>query len=315
MIIARSLTEVSRDPRSVVTVGTFDGVHLAHREIIREVVQRAKMCEGRSVVVTFDPHPKEVVGDRGVMLLTTVEERIHQIAGLGIDLLVLVTFTYEFSRQSARDFYQGTIRDRLGVNEVIVGYDHMFGRDRGGDIEELVRMGREFSFSVFAVQPVSVEGEVVSSSLIRRMLLAGDVGRARRFLGYPYALRATVVRGDGRGARIGFPTANLDPLSGNKLVPGNGVYLVGVTIGNERHVGMMNIGVRPTVTAGSVRTLEVHIIDFDRDIYGQELGITFFSKIREERKFGSAEELIEQLQKDKNETLKYSASLTRGHRT
>jgi riboflavin kinase / FMN adenylyltransferase len=316
MIVARSLDDVARDPRSVVTVGTFDGVHLAHREIIREVVQRAKMCEGRSVVVTFDPHPKEVVGEKKepVLLLTTVDERIQHIAGLGIDLLVLLTFTYDFSRQSAREFYQTAIRDRLGVNEVIVGYDHMFGRDRGGDIEELVRMGREFSFSVFAVQPVSVEGEVVSSSLIRTILLNGDVERGRRFLGYPYGLRGKVVRGDGRGRTLGFPTANLSPVSESKLVPANGVYLVAVTVGDERHAGMMNIGVRPTVTAGTSRTVEVHLAEFDRDIYGEELGVTFLSRIREERRFGSREELVAQLHKDKEETLRYSA-LARAHRT
>lgn len=303
MIVVRSVDGIRRDPGSVVTVGTFDGVHLAHAEIIREVVTRARMKEGRSVVVTFDPHPKEVVGPPGrpVELLSTIEERIDLIGAMGVDILLVLRFTYEFSRISPGDFYRTYIVEGTGVDEVIVGYDHMFGRDRAAGINELVGMGKQFGFSVFAVHPFTVDGETVSSTLIRTALASGDVTRAARFLGRPYEVSGTVVRGDGRGRTIGFPTANIRPSSGAKINPSHGVYAVGVRIGNEQHRGMMNIGVRPTVAAVPAETLEVHLFDFDRDIYGEEVTVSFLRRLRDERKFGSLADLVEQLGKDRDE--------------
>ena len=225
MIVARSLAGAGNDRGSVVTVGTFDGVHLAHAEIIREVVTRARMREGRSVVVSFDPHPKQVVGKGGeaVELLTTIDERIELIRALGADVLLLLEFTYAFSRISPEEFYRTYIVEGTGVDEVIVGYDHMFGRDRAAGIDELVRMGKRFGFSVFAVHPFAVAGETVSSTAIRSALARGDVDTAAVFLGRPYALEATVVPGDGRGKTLGFPTANLRPVSPLKIVPADSV--------------------------------------------------------------------------------------------
>ncbi len=312
MQVARSIEEVSKDANSVVTVGTFDGVHLAHQEIIREVVHRAQMKEGRSVVVTFDPHPKEVVGRFAdpIHLLTTMDERIELLRGLQIDILLILHFTYEFSRQSARAFYERYLVHGTGVSEVVVGYDHMFGRDRQGTIEELVRMGKEFDFSVFAFHQYTVNGEVVSSTQVRRALLAGDVDKARAFLGRPYSLRGTVIVGDRRGKTIGFPTANLNPQGANKLIPARGVYLVGVTLEGEHRYGMMNIGVRPTLTDGMRQTMEVHLFDFDQDIYGKELTVRFLKRLRDERKFASLEELAAQLDADKAHSLKLIAELS-----
>ena len=303
MNIARSVQETGRDPGSVVTVGTFDGVHLAHAEIIREVVSRAKMREGRSVVVTFDPHPKQVVGPAGrpVELLSTIGERIDLIGTLGVDILLVLEFTYAFSRISPRDFYCTYIVDGTGVDEVIVGYDHMFGRDRTAGIDDLVKLGKEFDFSVFAVHPFTVEGVTVSSTVIRNALGAGDVEKAARFLGRPYSLGGTVVRGDGRGRTIGFPTANIHPGSPSKIVPAHGVYAVGVRLGNEQYYGMMNIGFRPTVATVSRETLEVHLFDFDRDIYGEQVAVSFLRRLRDERKFDSLSDLVEQLGKDREE--------------
>ena len=303
MIIAHSLKETPRDLSSVVTVGTFDGVHRAHAEIIREVVNRAEMREGRSVVVTFDPHPKQVVGPAGrpVELLSTVEERVELIGMLGVDILLVIEFTYGFSRISPRDFYRTYIVDGIGLDEVIVGYDHMFGRDRAAGIDELVKMGKEFDFSVFAVHPFTVEGETVSSTVIRKALGVGDVERAARFLGRPYSFSGTVVKGDGRGKTIGFPTANIIPASTLKIIPARGVYAVGVRVGNERRYGMMNIGVRPTVTADPGETVEVHLFDFDRDIYGQQLTVSFLRRLRDEKKFDSLSDLVEQLGRDREE--------------
>ena len=309
MKVARALGEVQRDLNSVVTVGTFDGVHLAHREILRDVVSRARSRKGRSVVVTLHPHPKEVVASTkgAVKLLSTLEERVALMAEMGVDLLFVVNFTFEFSRLTPREFYRTYVVNGVGVSEVIVGYDHMFGRDRQAGIEELLRMGQEFEFSVFAVHPFTVEGETVSSTLIRRALMAGDVERARRFLGYPYRLGGTIVPGDGRGKSIGFPTANIMLENDRKVVPGNGVYAVGVRLGEWQYHGMLNVGVRPTFAQDGGRTIEVHIFDFSRDVYGERVEVEFLGRLRDERKFANVEELINQLGKDKEQSLRVIA--------
>jgi riboflavin kinase/FMN adenylyltransferase len=240
MIVARSITEIKLEKNSVVTVGTFDGVHRAHQEIVREVVHRARRIEGRSVVVTFDPHPKEVVGKFSVPihLLTTVDERIALFDALKVDVLLVIRFTVEFSQQRSHEFYERYLVKGTGVSEVVVGYDHKFGSNRQGGTEELVRMGKEFDFSVFTFHPYSVNGEIVSSTQVRRALAAGDVVKAEAFLGRPYSFRGTVVTGDGRGKTIGYPTANIVLESEMKLVPANGVYVVTVELEGENVFGI-----------------------------------------------------------------------------
>jgi riboflavin kinase/FMN adenylyltransferase len=306
MIIARSIDEITYQKNSVATVGTFDGVHLAHREIVREVTNRAKIREGRSVVITFDPHPKEVVpSPKGgeVRLLSTVEERLSQMEILQVDMVFVIPFTNEFSRLSPREFCQRYIVSGTGVSEVVVGYDHMFGRGRAAGIDDLMRLGKEFDFSVFAVHPFTVEGEPVSSTTIRRALASGDLDHARKLLGYPYGMSGKVVRGDRRGATIGFPTANITPNSLRKMIPARGVYVVGVDVGGRSMFGMMNIGVRPTVSAGLSETMEVHVFGFSGDLYGETLRITFLKRLRDEQRFGSVAELVEQLGKDREAAL------------
>lgn len=307
MIVARSLAEITRDPSSVVTVGTFDGVHRAHQEIIREVVNRARMQEGRSVVITFEPHPKEVVGsgDQPVMLLTTLQERVDLIRRMNVDLLFIINFTREFSRIGAEEFYRKYVAERIGVSEVVVGYDHMFGRDRAAGIEELVRMGQELNFSVSAVHQFRLEGEVVSSTLIRNAIAAGDVERAAKFLGYAYTMQGIVVHGDGRGKTMRYPTANIAPRAERKMVPGRGVYLVSLVLRDTRRYGMMNIGVRPTVAPGGSLSIEVHIFGLSEDLYDEAVEVTFLRKLRDEQKFASLEELTRQLDKDKETSLRY----------
>lgn len=307
MIVIRSLAEITKDTGSVVTVGTFDGVHLAHQEIIREVVNRARMQEGRSVVVTFEPHPKEIVGsgEQPVMLLATLQERIECIQRMNVDILFVINFTYEFSRISAEEFYRKYVVEGIGVGEVVVGYDHMFGRDRAAGIEELVRMGQGLNFSVSAVHQYRVEDEVVSSTLIRNAIASGDVNHAAKLLGYTYAMRGTVVHGDGRGKTIGYPTANIKPVSDRKIIPGRGVYLVGVLLHDKRWYGMMNIGVRPTVTSGANLSMEVHVFGLSEDLYGEPVEVTFIRKLRDEQKFASLEQLMQQLNKDKETSLRY----------
>ncbi len=307
MIVVRSIDELKREKNSVVTVGTFDGVHLAHQQIVREVVHRARMKEGRSVVVTFDPHPKEIVGDqtKPVALLTTLEERIELLQKQSVDLLLVIEFTFEFSRLKSHEFYDRYLVKGIGVNEVVVGYDHMFGRNREGTTEDLVRMGQEFGFSVIALQQYVVDGEVVSSTRVRQAIEFGDIGGAKKFLGYDYQLQGTVVQGDGRGRTIGYPTANIEPDSSKKLIPAKGVYLVGVHLGGMKYFGMMNIGMRPTVTEGMQQTIEVHLFNFDQDIYGRRPVISFLKRLRDEQKFASLQDLVSQLGADKATSLRY----------
>lgn len=306
MKIVRDLQGVARDKNSVATVGTFDGVHRAHQEIIREVVNRARMREGRSVVITFDPHPKEVVASpKGeVRLLSTMEERIALFEKLKVDLLFSIPFTPQFSRLSSHEFYSRYVVNGIGVSEVVVGFDHMFGRDREAGIGELVKMGQEFDFSVFAVHPYTVDGETVSSTRIRRALASGDLLRAEKMLGYPYRLSGRVVRGDGRGKKIGFPTANISPDSFRKIVPARGVYVVAAEARGGRWYGMMNLGVRPTVTAGVAETLEVHLFDFSGELYGETVTVTFLRRLRDERRFAGVEELVRQLGRDREDALR-----------
>ena len=304
---------MSRDQNSVVTVGSFDGVHLAHREIIREVVHRARMSEGRSVVVTFDPHPSAVVrrGHGPVSLLTTLDERIELIGSMQVDILCIIEFTAEFSRLSPHEFYQSCIVDGIGVNEVVVGYDHMFGHERGAGVHDLIRMGKEYNFSVFAAHPVKVGGVTLGSTVIRKALLDGDVEAAAELLGYHYHVRGEVARGDGRGKSLGFPTANVTVLDPRKLIPGKGVYLVGVSRGDSETFGMMNIGSRPTMTDGSVQTIEVHVFDLQEDIYGEVLDLQVLKRLRNEQRFSTREELILQLKRDREESMKLINELKR----
>jgi riboflavin kinase/FMN adenylyltransferase len=270
------------------------------------VVRRAKARSARSVCFTFDPHPKEIVGKGGylVEILTTMEERILLFEELGFDLAVVLHFTYEFSRQTPREFYEKYIVNGVGITEEVEGYDHMFGRDREGGIEEMKRIGNEFGFAVTILPPFTVDGEVISSTKIRHLLREGDVRRAARYLGREYALEGTVIRGVGRGVVLGFPTANLEPVSGKKLVPRDGVYFVRVLLGKEGYFGMMNIGNRPTFETDHVRTIEVNIFDFDQAIYGERLRIQFLQRIRDEIRFATAAELVQRMQLDRAECLR-----------
>lgn len=303
MIVARRLEEVVFDRASIVTVGTFDGVHLGHQAIIRELVARAESSSARSVVVTFDPHPKEIVGTSPVHVLAAPDERVAKFRELGVGMTFVITFTYEFSRLTSREFFEQYMVRGVGVSEIIVGHDHMFGRDREAGFAELQKMGASAGFTARAVEPVTVGGKIVSSTAVRRMLVRGDVGEAARFLGREYSVRGTVVRGDGRGKSLGIPTANIAPEFASKLIPANGVYAVRVGMPGAERFGMLNIGVRPTFGPKDERTLEVNIFDFDGDLYGSTLELRFLHRLRDEQKFASVEALVGQLQKDRSDAL------------
>jgi len=301
MNLARQIKEIPFNKNSTITVGTFDGVHLAHQKIIKEVVALAKKRNGRSVVVTFEPHPREVVGnvDTKIQLLTTLRERQELCDQLGVDWFVVISFDKAFSNQSFRDFYVTYLIGGIGMNLVVEGYDHHWGRNREGTIESLMQLGKEFEFDVVNIEQFIYKGNPVNSSIIRDELNRGMVEDAAELLGRPYALRGKVVAGDGRGRLLGYPTANIELDSQKKLIPDNGIYFVKVHIGTDMYFGMASIGVRPTFHTTDKRTIEVNILDFDKDIYGCDLQIGFLRRMRSEFKFDTAEQLIQQMHKDK----------------
>ncbi len=302
---ANLLSEIQYDKNSVVTVGSFDGMHLAHQEILREVVQRAIRRNGRSVLVTFEPHPREIVGSqKGVPILTTLAEKQEVANELGLGLFFTIAFDYKFSRLTAREFYLDYLVNGIGVGEIVEGYDHHFGRDREGSIQEMLRLGKEFGYSSVAVKQFFVNDRIVNSTAIRDFLADGDVESPKSLLGRSYTLDGTVVEGDKRGRTLGFPTANIQPLSPKKLIPKNGIYFVGVRLGGRWYSGIASIGVRPTFGPHGDRILEVHILNFEQEIYGAELRVALHKRLRDEIKFESAEKLVQQMKLDKEESLR-----------
>ncbi|HZV13619.1 MAG TPA: bifunctional riboflavin kinase/FAD synthetase [Candidatus Kapabacteria bacterium] len=291
--------------RSVVSVGTFDGVHRAHQEIVQIMQEEQKRVGGTTCVVTFDPHPQEVLHSRPheVRLLTTIEERLALLERYGVEVAVVLRFSKEFSQTPPEVFIENIIVRQLGAAYFVVGHDHGFGKGRKGDIELLQSLGEKFNFGVRAVDALIIDSEPVSSTRIRLAIESGDIPEANKLLGREYELHATVAHGDERGRTIGFPTANLVPLSPRKLIPADGVYAVRVKVDGKRYNAMMNIGVRPTLTAGLQHTIEAHILGFDGMIYGEQAEVAFVQRIRSEKKFDSVEQLIVQLKQDRAECL------------
>jgi riboflavin kinase/FMN adenylyltransferase len=289
---------------AVVTIGTFDGVHLGHRTIIRQLVSESRRVDGESVIITFHPHPRKVVRENAdkTELLTSVEERALLMGELGVDNLVVVPFTREFSEQSPEEYIQSFLYERFKPKVVIIGYDHRFGKERAGDYKLLEEYSAKGLFDLKEISQQVIAESAISSTRIRQALKHGDVMLANELLGYDFFFEGIVTRGDQRGRTIGFPTANLQIMSEDKLVPANGVYAVQVQKiepGSSKALskGMMNIGVRPTVD-GTKKTIEVHLFDFDGDLYGTKLRVHLKRFLRPEIKFSSLDDLKEQLAKD-----------------
>jgi riboflavin kinase/FMN adenylyltransferase len=297
-----TLDQVNVDSNSVVTVGTFDGVHAGHRSLLQNLVSKAVELNCRSVVVTFDPHPREILqpGSQGIGLLTSLEERAELLGQLGVDLMVVIPFNRDFSLLSSEDFLREIIFKKIGLKAFIIGYDHHFGKDRLGDKSTVEQLGKDLGFSVDVIEAREINQVIVSSSLARRSLIHdGDTHLVKEYLGRSYQLTGIVVYGDGRGRTIGYPTANVRLLHSRKIIPKDGVYAVWVDIDTRRYAGMMNIGKRPTFGLQDEKSLEVHLFDFNEDIYGKRICIHFESRLREEIAFESVEALKDQLNKDK----------------
>lgn len=283
---------------TVVTVGTFDGVHLGHWEVLQEIRTRSRETGRRGVLVTFHPHPLEIVKpDVAPLLLTTPDEKKEILAESGLDYAVFVRFTPELSRYSPERFVKEILVDLLGVRELVIGYDHGFGKDRSGDADTLRRMGRKLGFEVDVVAPVPMGDGPVSSTRIRKAVAAADMEEARKGLGRPYSIRGVVVRGEGRGRDLGFPTANLRMGSAGKLLPPAGIYAVRGVLRGMVRPGALHLGPRPTFE-GSAPSIELHLMDYEGDLYGDEVRVDFVKHLREIRPFDSVQGLVEQMRED-----------------
>ncbi|MCE1166003.1 MAG: bifunctional riboflavin kinase/FAD synthetase [Bacteroidetes bacterium] len=306
MVIYRNLDKSHYDRNSIITVGTFDGVHLGHMEIISKVCELKRQGKFRSVVVTFDPHPQLILRNKGhkIQLLSTIEEKIETFEKLGIDVLYILPFTRELAETHAEDFLVKYLVNGIGLSHLVLGFDHSFGKNREGNFETLSSLTGKYGFEVHKVEEFKGDTSI-NSTTIRKLLLEGDLKHAARLLGYDYSFTGTVVRGDRRGSTIGFPTANVHVEEEHKLIPKNGVYAALAEVEGGIYKGMMNIGHRPTVSSGQDIFIEVNLFDFDKDIYGKRIRVIPKKFIREERKFGSLDELVGQLNKDKTECINF----------
>jgi riboflavin kinase/FMN adenylyltransferase len=289
---------------AVITIGTFDGVHQGHQQILAQMKVEAARVNGETVIITFHPHPRKIVssvpGD--IKLINTLAEKIILLEQAGIDHLVVIPFDHAFSNQSADDYIRDFLFKYFKPSVIIIGYDHRFGKGRTGDYHLLEQYGRELGFEVKEISEEMLNQVVISSTRIREALLNNDIDTANHFLGYPYFFEGIVVEGNKIGRTIGFPTANMHVSSEEKLIPANGVYAVSISMDAETFTGMMNIGVRPTVD-GKKRVIEVNIFNFDRDIYGKKLAIRIVKFLRGEVKFNGLDELKAQLNADRTNAM------------
>ncbi len=288
----------------VVTAGTFDGVHLGHREIIRRLKTRAEEFDGESLLLTFDPHPRIALkkDDDRLRLLNTNEEKAALLDELGLGHLLIIPFTTDFAKQTQQEFVESFLVSQLHIRHLVVGFNHRFGAGRQGDFESLRSFAGRFGFTVEQVERKDEDQLTVSSTQIRNAIASGDLAAANRMLGAPYRMIAEVIHGRNDGHKLGFPTANLKPDHPFKLLPANGVYAVKVRIGIHWFEGMCNVGIRPTFGGTEVIT-EVNIFNFDASLYGQRIMVSFIDKLRDERRFNSMEELVTQLHIDRQQAI------------
>jgi len=302
MQIVRSLDVFNESNPIVLTQGTFDGVHQGHQKILKRIVTRARQINGKSVLLTFYPHPRLVLypEDNKLRLITGIDEKAKLLESFGLDYLVILPFTKELSRFTPFGFIRDVLVKQLHISTIIIGYDHRFGKNREGSFEDIVKYSGEFGYDVEQISEQDINDCIVSSSLIRKSLLEGDLEQANDFLGRPYSISGTVIEGRNVGSQIGFPTANIGGLEAYKLIPKLGVYAVQVVLKEKTWNGMLNIGTRPTFKLGEM-SIEVHIFDLSEDIYGQEIEILFVKRCRDERKFENSEALVTQLRADEQE--------------
>ena len=304
MKIYRSIEDYDEDKRSVVTIGTFDGIHLGHQKILSRLIKSSKNKDLNSVVLTFFPHPRIILNKYNeVKMIDTLDEKIIHLNEIGIDSLVIHPFDKNFSLLSANQFIKDFLVDKLKIKHIIIGYDHRFGKGREASVTDLKNYADDYDFTVEEIKAQEIEKITVSSTKIRNSINQGDIKTTEKYLGRCFNLTGKVVKGDGLGKKINYPTANIFIEETYKIIPKDGVYLVETIIEDKLFNGMMNIGHRPTIGT-NVKSIEVHLFNFNEDIYGKVISIKMISKIRDEKKFSSIEALKEQLVKDENYCLK-----------
>ena len=306
MQIHRDINTLPRFKNAVITIGTFDGVHLGHRQIIESLKLEAVKARGESVIITFHPHPRKVVSSviTGVRLINTLQERIELLAKTGIDHLVIVPFTDFFANQAAEEYISDFLVEKFSPLTIIIGYDHRFGKERTGDYKMLEEKSANYNYQLKEIPEHVLNAIKVSSTNIRNAILHSNVEEANNFLGYDFFFEGEVFHGDKLGRELGYPTANLKSTDEEKISMGDGIYAVYADVEQKTYKGMMSIGFRPTVN-GKVRVTEVNLFDFNKEIYGQVIRVHVKKYLRSEVRFNNLEELKQQLHKDKEESLKY----------
>lgn len=304
-----SIFDFHNSKKSVLTLGTFDGIHIGHQKILKKLLLEAKSQDYESVLLTFFPHPRMVLNkDVKILLLNTIKEKTKLTEEIGIDNLIIHPFDTTFSELSAEDFVKKILIDQLNLGKIIIGYDHKFGKNRSADINDLIKLGKKYDFEVEQISAKEIDDISISSTKIRKALLNGDIQLANMYLGYNYSISGNVIEGKKIGRTLNFPTANIDIDEDYKLIPKNGVYIVSSLIDNNTVYGMMNIGNNPTFE-GLSENIEVHFFDFNQDLYNSEICIEFISRIRDEQKFESLEDLKKQLENDKIFSLNFIKSI------
>lgn len=300
MKIYHNIDEFVPVKNAVVTIGTFDGVHLGHRKIIEQVKQLARDSCGETVILTFFPHPRTIIHpeDQDLKMINTMDEKAHLLEQLGIDHLIITPFSRDFSNQTAEEYIRNILVNKIGTKTIVIGYDHRFGKDRQGSLADLQRLAPVYGYNVIEITEQDIHDVAVSSTRIRNALLSDQIELANEFLGYPFFISGRVNRGDQIGRTIGYPTANILIDEAYKLIPGDGIFAVYVWLGNQKYKGMGYIGHRPTIN-GLTRNIEVNIFDFNQDIYTQSIRMEFLHFVRGDIKFTSLEDLTAQLGKDR----------------
>lgn len=306
MKIYNHFSEFKKLNNAVATIGTFDGVHYGHQKIIKRLCELAKSTGGESVILTFFPHPRLIIDpeNQDLKMINTINEKAKILARLGVDHLIITPFTRDFSNLTPAEYIKNILVDTIGIKHLIVGYDHRFGKDRKGGLQDLEAFSKNFNYKIEQIPEQDINDVAVSSTKIRTALLNGDVALAANYLGYNFSLYGKVIKGDKIGRTIGFPTANIFVEETYKLIPSDGIYAVTIEMNGQVFKGMAYIGQRPTIN-GMTRNIEVNIFDFNQEIYGQDVKMNFLEFLRHDVKFTGLEALKEQLQKDKEATLAY----------
>ena len=304
MKVYNHIDEFTAVKNAVVTIGTFDGVHIGHRKIISGIKEIADAIDGETVILTFFPHPRMILHpeDESLKLITTITEKAELMEELGVDHLIITPFSRDFSNQTAESYIRDVLVNKIGTKKIVIGYDHRFGKDRQGGLEDLQRLGPVYGFDVVEIPEQDINEVAISSTRIRNALLNGEIELANSFLSYPFFITGTVIRGDQIGRQLGYPTANIVVEEKYKLIPTDGIFAVTVTVAGNQYKGMAYIGTRPTVN-GLTRNIEVNIFDFDQEIYNQAIRMEFHHYVRGDVKFASLDELKVQLAKDKKDVL------------